>query len=539
MTHATRSSKVAGRVEWVKTPLGLKPTLPERPDVKIAWAPQDGSQEMFLRCPITEVLYEGTRGPGKTDALLIDFNQHTGPDNRTEEEINNGMPQLRGFGAEWKGVLFRRTYPELQDVIEKSKKWFRQFEPRAVFNESKTFWRWPTGETLYFRQFSKPSDYWKYHGHAYPWIGWEELSTWPDDKCFKSMFSCSRSTVPGIPRKVRGTTNPFGVGHNWVKDRYRLPVPPGHMRGPVITDSRDESGILEPPRVAIHGQLSENRILVEADPEYVSRLAASAPNSAAREAWLRGSWDIVSGGMFDDVWFQARKHAVVPDINPSAIPEGWVIDRSFDWGDSAPFCVLWWAESNGEDLPLDDGTVMPTVRGDLFLLYEWYGWNGKPNEGSKLLDYEIALGIVERELKWGLHGRVMPGPADTGIFTDTNGHSIAGGMRQPVRVNGKAYAGVHWTEADKSSGTRVQGWQQIRSRLQATVPPPSGVREKPGLFICVRNRHWFRTVPVLPRDERNPEDVDTDAEDHEGDATRYRLVKRRATRRVSRTKGVL
>jgi hypothetical protein len=46
-------------------------------------------------------------------------------------------------------------------------------------------------------------------------------------------------------------------------------------------------------------------------------------------------------------------------------------------------------------------------------------------------------------------------------------------------------------------------------------------------------------VPVLPRDERNPEDVDTDAEDHEGDATRYRLVKRRATRRVSRTKGVL
>lgn len=530
------------RVIWRKVDGELKPFHPTRDDCDILWAPQDGSQEEFLRCPITEVCYEGTRGPGKTDALLMDFCQHVGEDDRTEEDKALGQPQTRGWGAEWRGVLFRKTYPELQDVIEKSKKWFKQFEPDAVFNEAKTEWRWPTGERLLFRQFSKPADYWKYHGHAYPWIGWEELGTWPDDKCFKSMFSCSRSTVKGIPRKVRSTTNPFGVGHNWVKARYRLPVPPGHLRGPVIRDARDESGILEPPRVAIHGQLSENRILIEADPGYVGRLAASAPSPAAREAWLRGSWDIVAGGMFDDIWYEARGHCVV---DPFPIPDEWYMDRTHDWGDSKPSATLWWAQSNGEDVLLPSGRTMSTVRGDVFLVMEWYTWNGQPNEGAKLLATEVAEGIISRELRRGwIDGsgrrRIRAGAADSSIFNDKAGerdNSIARDMAGVVRVNGKAYPGVRWIEADKAAGSRRQGWQLIRSRLQATVPPRSGVREKPGLFIFSTCRHWLRTVPVLPRDERDQEDVDTDAEDHMGDATRYKLLNRRATRKVATATG--
>lgn len=530
------------RVEWRSTPEGLKPFLPGLDDdneTSVAWAPQDGSQAEFLCCPITEVCYEGTRGPGKTDALLMDFAQHCGEDDRSEEDIDAGVPKTKGWGAEWRGVLFRKTYPELQDVIEKSKKWFKQFAPEAFFNEAKTYWQWPTGEKLYFRQFAKPSDYWKYHGHAYPWIAWEELGTWADDKCYKSMFSCSRSTVPGIPRKIRSTTNPFGVGHNWVKARFRLPVPPGHLRGPVIRDSRDENGILEPDRVAIHGQLSENRILIEADPDYIKRLAAAAPSPAAREAWLRGSWDIVAGGMFDDIWFEARRHCIVPAFE---VPETWWLDRTFDWGDAKPFGVGWWAESNGEDLLLSDGRVMSTVRGDVFLVREWYGWNGRPNEGCKALAVEIAQGIVERELKMGWirsdgTRRVRAGAADSSIFDDSNGNCIARDMAGLVRVNGRAYAGVRWTSADKGPGSRKQGWQLIRSRLQATVPPQRGVREQPGLFIVDSCRHWLRTVPVLPRDEKDDLDVDTEAEDHMGDLTRYRLLNRRKTRRVGTAKG--
>jgi len=84
-------------------------------EVRAIWAPQAGSQQTFLESPVFETLYEGTRGNGKTDALLMDFGQHVG----------------RGYGAEWRGVLFRRTYPELDDVIKKSLKWFPRIWPRA------------------------------------------------------------------------------------------------------------------------------------------------------------------------------------------------------------------------------------------------------------------------------------------------------------------------------------------------------------------------------------------------------------------------
>ena len=525
-------------VEWVKEDGAL---VPKMKGVKaldretIAWAAQPGSQDYFLRCPILECCYEGTRGPGKTDALLMDFNQHTGEDDRTDDDRKKGVPQMRGWGREWRGVLFRRTFPELEDVIEKSKKWFSQFQPDAFFNSSRNYWRWPTGERLYFRPFPKASSYWTYHGHAYPWIGWEELGTWPDDSCYLPMFSCSRSTMPNMPRKIRSTTNPYGPGHNWVKARFRLPVLPGHVRGQVIRDSTDQSGFLEPPRVAIHGQLNENKVLMCADPGYVSKLAAGAPNAAARQAWLFGGWDIVAGGMFDDVWYECRDYAVIP---PFDVPAGWKIDRSFDWGDARPFATLWWAESNGEDLVFPDGSKKSTVRGDLFLIREYYGWNGKPNEGLRLLDYEIAQNIVEREVKWGINGRVRPGPADSSIFDDTNGSCVARGMSNVVRIGAKAYAGVRWIPANKGPGTRKQGWTQLRSYLNATIPSGRGPREKPGLFIVGPHcPQWLRTVPVLPRDEKDPDDVDSSTEDHVGDATRYRLVLPKRERRSGSTRG--
>ena len=37
----------------------------------IIWAPQDGSQNDFMACTVFECLIHGTRGGGKTDALLM------------------------------------------------------------------------------------------------------------------------------------------------------------------------------------------------------------------------------------------------------------------------------------------------------------------------------------------------------------------------------------------------------------------------------------------------------------------------------------
>lgn len=444
--------------------------------MRSGWVAQAGSQAAFLSCPIYECLYEGTRGPGKTDALLMDFAQHCG----------------QGFGVNWRGVLFRQTYPQLSDVIAKSKRWFYQIFPGIKFNGSDHTWTWPSGEQLLLRHMRTEDDYWNYHGHEYPWIGFEELTNWPSSACYDSMKSCSRSSYPGMPRKYRSTCNPYGIGHNWVKAKFIDPAPSG-----VVIREAGQS-----ERVRLHGSLYENKILLKADPEYIQKLE-SITDENKKKAWLQGSWDIVSGGMFDDVWLQ-DKHV----IQPFAIPKDWRIDRSFDWGSSAPFSVGWWAESNGTDAP--DGRNYP--RGTVFRIAEWYGWNGKPNEGCRKLAGEIAHGILNFEKEMKLTGKVQPGPADSAIFDTQNGVCIADDM---LRV------GVRWERADKGPGSRRNGWEHMRGMMKASLDHP---QEKPGLFIFDTCRHFMRTVPVLPRSDKIPDDIDTLAEDHIADEARYRLM---------------
>lgn len=464
-------------------------------EIEAAWCPQPGSQMAFLMAqPIFEVLYEGTRGPGKTDCLLMDFFQHVG----------------KGWGAEWRGILFRQTYPQLSDIIVKSKKWFKLLCPGAKFNESTHTWTFPTGEQLLLRHMKKADDYWNYHGHAYPWIGWEELCNWADSKCYTVMMSCCRSTMPGMPRCYRATTNPYGPGHNWVKARFRLP----HARGKIIRDSMRD-GEREPPRVAIHGSIYENRILLAADPDYISKIRAAARNPSELAAWLDGSWDIIAGGMFDDIW-RTDVH-VVPAVPLSMIPKRWKLDRSFDWGSSKPFAVLWWAESNGEPFEYK-GRWYGRVRGDLYLIQEWYGWNGTRNEGVKMLASAVGRGVVDREEDWEIAMRVKPGPADSAIYDEENGNCIAKDMKK---------AGCDWRPADKGPGSRKQGWEQIRKGLSNALPPVGGgKREQPGLFVFDWCLQTLETLPVLPRDDKDLDDVDTDAEDHIGDAMRYRVRKK-------------
>jgi hypothetical protein len=479
------------------------------------WAVQPGSQEDFINCPIFECLYAGNRGGGKTACLLMDFAQHVG----------------QGFGAAWKGILFRQTFPELKDVVDKARAIFPLIWPDVKFNEQKYTWTWPTGEQLVLAHMKYEADYLKYHGHAYPWIGWEELTTWADSGCYTRMMSCCRSSTPGVPRKVRATTNPYGPGFNWVKARFQLPLPPGHVVGETIDDP--EIG----QRCVIYSDLAENKVMLQQDPDYVKRLRASARNPAELAAWLHGSWDITSGGMFDDIWLRIRdKGAVVP---PFAVPISWKINCSFDWGSSKPFSIGWWAESDGTDIVFPDGTRKRTVPGDLYRIKEWYGWTGEPNKGTKMLAIEIAQGIVERELRWGIYKYKKRGIADSAIFDDTNDNSVARDMEMSVKVDGMTYRGVYFDPADKRSGSRKQGWEQVRKMLAAVLPKEPGLpREEPGLFVTTECTQFLRTMPTLPRDKDDLDDVDTDAEDHVADEVRYRCRQEHRTAKSGRTKGL-
>jgi hypothetical protein len=118
----------------------------------------------------------------------------------------------------------------------------------------------------------------------------------------------------------------------------------------------------------------------------------------------------------------------------------------------------------------------------------------------------------------GIRARVKAGPADSSIFHAEPGRtSIADEMRKH---------GVRFIEADKRPGSRRTGWEAIRRRMKATMDRD---REQPWILIFETCRQWIRTVPTLPRSDRDPDDVDTDAEDHTGDETRYRITKPRTS----------
>ena len=77
--------------------------------------------------------------------------------------------------------------------------------------------------------------------------------------------------------------------------------------------------------------------------------------------------------------------------------------------------------------------------------------------------------------------------------------------------------GIMWESSAKGPGSRVQGLQEIVDRLANN-----------NLKVFSTCKHWLRTVPSLPADPKRVEDIDTAAEDHLFDATRYGLMLRRA-----------
>ena len=417
----------------------------------------------------------------------------------------------KGWGSAWRGILFRKQLGDLDEMVRKAETLFNVlYGDRFRFLHSKSDYRcvWDTGEELLFRHLMNIEEYGEYHGHQYPWIGFEELTQWEDDKPYRKMFSCCRPTAQGIPTRVRSNCNPSGVGHSWIKKRFRLPA----MYGRIIRNPGEEA------RVAIKLDLKENFVLLHGDPGYINRIRQAASSPAEAKAWAEGDWDVTFGGMFDDLW-DAKTH-VIPDLRPTGIPRGWTISRSYDHGQSHPFAVLWWAESNGEPIRLPDGRLIGQVRGDLVLFKEWYGSNGEENTGLRMLSKKIAEGIRDRQNDMGIGFRVNAGPADTEIWTKRDTGNIA---EAPIDNFESILGPDCWEKADKSPGSRVRGWQLIREYLGGAKPGPDGTRGEPGLFVCQGCTYWIELVPSAGRDPANQDEVPKGYEDHLGDATRYRL----------------
>ena len=376
-----------------------------------------------------------------------------------------------------------------------------------------------------------------------------ELTKHPTSEVFDLVLSTNRSSfipedyplpngelLPQIPLTVLATTNSSGIGRNWVKRRF---IDKG-VRGEIVkvpieifNPRTQEQEIIYRTQTHIFSSYKENTKLT---PEYIAQLE-SIEDPVRRAQWLLGSWDNDGeGGRFDYIW-ESKVHV----IEPFDIPKAWKIDRSFDYGSSAPFSVLWFAESDGCDIVLRNGKTRSTIKGDIFLIHEWAGCDPKDNnKGLRMLATDIAKGIIERELMWGIYDRCVAGNADNAIWNVDNGNCIASDMQKPVTIGNKVYQGVTWTRSDKSSGSRVAGWERIAEYLvNAKVTDAKPFREKAGLFIFNVCDNLIEVFPYLQRDDKNPDDIETKRQnDHCADALRYKIYGLKTGSRSGKTKGI-
>lgn len=506
------------------------------------------SQQLYLACPAHHVLFHGSRGPGKTDVQIMQFRSMVG----------------KGYGAYWKGIVFDRRYKNLQDMIAKCKRWFLQFKDGCQFLKSQgdLKFTWPTGEELLFRVFESEDAYWDYHGHEYPFIAWNELTKFATPNFYDLMMSCNRTSFipirhaikltdedhgklepldydiaafgaeygpiardqleaklpPRIPLWVRSTTNPYGPGHAWVKKRFIDAAPPGvvhRVKTEVFNPQTQKKEWVEKTQVHIFGSYKENIYL---DPNYIADLE-NITQENRRQAWLYGNWNITAGGAFDDLW------TVGVHVKPRfAIPRSWNCFRAFDWGSTHPFSAGWWAECDGTEATLADGTTWCPPRHTLIRFQEWYGCekdrHGElkvgDNKGVMMSSPDIAKGMKFREELLKLQGwasNIEPGPADNQIH-DVREKDV------PTIATKMSDEGIDFTKSDKSAGSRKIGLQLMRDRLQASL-----LGEGPGIYFMDNCKALIALLPSLPRDEDDMDDIDTTAEDHVWDETRYVVLK--------------
>ena len=437
----------------------------------VIWTPQP-KQKIFMSRFENEALYGGAAGGGKSDCAIAEALRQV------------HIPHYRG-------LILRKTYPQLSELIDRSREIYLSAFPKAKYNDTKHCWTFPSGAKIYFGAMQYTKDRTNYQGKRYDFIDFDELTQFTWDE-YSYLFSRNRPGGPGTRCYIRAQANPGGIGHGWVKERFISAAPP-------MTTIWEENEIRHPDgtlkknrrsRIFVPASVFDNKILMENDPEYTASLAQLP--EAERNALLYGDWDSFSGQVFLE-WrnnpdaYESRRGTHV--INPFRVPDSWTIYRGFDFGYAKPFAVGWYAIDHD---------------GRMYRIRELYGCTGTPNEGVKWNVPEIARKIAEIESEdINLKGKTIHGIADPSIFDESRGESIAE-MMERERIY-----------FERGDNTRIAGKMQMHNRLAFDE---NGI---PMLYVFNTCKHFIRTIPELIYDATDVEDIDTDGEDHIYDECRY------------------
>jgi len=456
-------------------------------------------------------LIGGAAGGGKSDCLLYDpFRQV-----KVEQERVNRGEIVSSTG---RAILFRRTMPELREVMDRARRTFELIDPGAKWHEQTKTWTLSCDYKFMFGQMEEDSDWIKYYSFEFTWAGFDELTTFTEDQ-FDQIDTRVRSSDPVLSKMlyVRAGTNPVGPGLEWVRRRFVEVAPPNtpvirRIKTPVIQDGVTRYETVEREQIFIPARLFDNPSIDQK--EYAATLTGKS--AATRKALLEGDWYAnTEGAWVGDDWDSS-----IHVCEPFKVPPGWPKFRMGDYGYSWPgLASIQWGATD------PDGNItiyrsLTTVR-----------------QNAEMLAYRVKE--IEMDAgEWDLdrHCSKLRGPLDSSCWNQT-------GAIGPTIAESFFNVGVIWDKCDKNRTAAAEQFRQrlVRRTAHATIKDENG---KPAYIVP--GIRWFNTcysyvrsprgakvkvgpvvtIPVLPADENDPDVPDTHGNDHDWDAAAYGCMSR-------------
>lgn len=181
-------------------------------------------------------------------------------------------------------IIFRRSYSDLSlagAMMTRLHEWLRPFRNEVHWNAATKTFTFPSGATVSFGYINSATDHYRYQGSEYQTICFDELTQFTKGQYLYLFSRLRRLKNSDVPLRMRAATNPGGIGHMWVKERF-------------IEENA-------PDRIFIPSRVVDNPYL---DREaYIETLSELDP--ITREQLLNGDWDIsAEGNLFKREWFE-------------------------------------------------------------------------------------------------------------------------------------------------------------------------------------------------------------------------------------------